>query len=206
MSEHLIDAPRRQRARRGDGDLLKEEIVAAATRLLVEKGDQEAVSIRAIADAVGVTPPSIYLHFADKDELFLEVCRDRFMELDRRMVALGETANDPIDGLHRRGEAYIRFGLENPEEYRILFIDHPKSTSPEQVKDWAAFQHMVEAVQRCIDSGDIAPGDPMVITIGLWAAVHGITSLMISMPEFPWPTPDVIIDHVLSMCVYGLRP
>jgi AcrR family transcriptional regulator len=205
VTDDLIDVPRRHRARRGDGELLREEIIAAATRLLVEKGDQEAVSIRAIADAVGVTPPSIYLHFADKDELFLEVCNDRFRELDRRMVALGETATDPVDGLHKRGEAYIRFGLENPEEYRILFIDHPKSASAEQVKDWAAFEHMVEAVQRCIDAGDIAAGDPMVITIGLWAAVHGITSLMISMPEFPWPPVDTMIDHVLSTCVYGLR-
>jgi AcrR family transcriptional regulator len=200
----VTPARRQHRARRGDGELLRDEIVAAATRLLVEKGDQEAVSIRAIADAVGVTPPSIYLHFADKDELFLEVCRDRFQELDRRMVALGETATDPIGGLHKRGEAYIRFGLENPEEYRILFMDHPQA-SAEEVKDWAAFQHMVDAVQACIDAGAIRPGDPFVITVGLWAAVHGLTSLMISMPDFPWPPTEELMDHVLSMCVFGLQ-
>jgi len=75
-------APRR-RARRGDGPLLREEIIAAAERLLLERGSEEAVSMRAIADAVGVTPPSIYLHFADKEELFVAVCDARFDELAR---------------------------------------------------------------------------------------------------------------------------
>ena len=67
-------SPRRARARRGEGPRLREEILAAATRLLAETGDEEAVSIRAVAEAVGVTPPSIYLHFADKTELIFAVC------------------------------------------------------------------------------------------------------------------------------------
>jgi len=50
-------SPRRHRARRGEGARLREEILAAGTRLLLETGDEEAVSIRAIAQAVGVTPP-----------------------------------------------------------------------------------------------------------------------------------------------------
>ena len=49
----------RSRARRGEGDLLREEILLAATRLLIETGNEDAMSIRAIADAVGVSPPSI---------------------------------------------------------------------------------------------------------------------------------------------------
>src|SRR5581483_12470957 len=70
----------RKRAARGQGQLLREEIIAAAERLLIERGSEDAVSIRAIADAVGVTPPSIYMHFADKDELFMAVCEARFDE------------------------------------------------------------------------------------------------------------------------------
>jgi len=65
---------RRRRAPRGQGRKLREEILAAAERLLRETGDQEAVSIRAVADAVGVTPPSIYLHFADKTDLIFAIC------------------------------------------------------------------------------------------------------------------------------------
>ena len=68
---------RRSRSRRGEGDLLCDEILAAAERILIETNDQAALSIRAIASAVGVTPPSIYLHFADRNDLVFAVCERR---------------------------------------------------------------------------------------------------------------------------------
>jgi AcrR family transcriptional regulator len=180
--------------------------VAAAARLLAETGDEQAVSIRAIADAVGVTPPSIYRHFADKTELMFAVSEDRFQELDRRTEAAGAAATDPLDEIARRGEAYIRFGLENPEHYRILFMEReqPFTFSPEQMARVAAFNHMVEAVRRAIDAGAIATGDPVLITIALWAAVHGITSLLITKPGFPWPPLDAVIAQVLRLGAVGL--
>jgi AcrR family transcriptional regulator len=197
---------RRSRARRGEGDRLRTEIIAAATRLLSQSGNEDAVSIRAIADAVGVTPPSIYLHFADKEELILAVCDDRFQEIDRIMAEVAETATDPFDEIRKRGEAYIRFGLENPEQYRILFMAHARAASPEKVKEWAALQHMIDAVQRCLDAGLIVGDDAFLITLGLWAKVHGITSLMISMPKFPWPPVDQMIDHLMGVTAAGLLP
>ena len=117
---------RRARARRGEGPRLREEILAAATRLLVETGDEEAVSIRAVAEAVGVTPPSIYLHFADKTELIFAVCEEQFRQLDAEMAAAEAGAADPLEALRRRGQAYVRFGLRNAEAYRVLFMykDH----------------------------------------------------------------------------------
>ena len=69
---------RRHRARRGSGDLLRAEILTAAEELLVETGSEELVSVRAIADRVGVTTPSIYLHFADKQTLLDTVCGQVF--------------------------------------------------------------------------------------------------------------------------------
>jgi AcrR family transcriptional regulator len=68
-AEAASAANRRPRLPRGEGRRLRGEIMAAAERLLIDTGSQEAVSIRAVADAVGVTPPSIYRHFADKSEL-----------------------------------------------------------------------------------------------------------------------------------------
>ena len=117
---------RRARARRGEGPRLREEILAAATRLLVETGDEEAVSIRAVAEAVGVTPPSIYLHFADKTELIFAVCEEQFRQLDAEMAGAEAGAADPLEALRRRGQAYVRFGLGNAEHYRVLFMykDH----------------------------------------------------------------------------------
>ena len=192
----------RRRARRGEGELLHDEIVAAATALLAERGGEAAVSIRAIADAVGVTPPSIYLHFADKDELFVAVCDDRFRELDRLSNLAAAGVADPLERIRRRGEAYIRFGLENPEHYRVLFMGpRHESATTDQMKEWAAFEHLVDDVQSAIAAGSLA-GDPFVVALGLWATVHGITSLMITMPTFPWPP----FEELLSACGAGGLP
>jgi AcrR family transcriptional regulator len=65
MADTGARVQRRRRARRGEGEKLREEILEAAERLLLQTGSEEMVQVRAVAEAVGVTPPSIYLHFAD---------------------------------------------------------------------------------------------------------------------------------------------
>jgi AcrR family transcriptional regulator len=191
--------PARARARRGDGALLRSEIVAAAAQLLAATGDEDSVSIRAIAKAVGVTPPSIYLHFADKTALMYAVCEDRFTALDELMEQAAASATDALDAIRRRGEAYIRFGLDNPEHYRILFMDRsaPAEYDESSLRTTSAFGHLVGAVEEAMASGALAPADPFVVAVGLWATVHGITSLMIAKRQFPWPPLDVISNHLL---------
>ena len=188
----------RPRARKGEGDRLREEILQATERLLIRTGDQEAVSIRAIAKAVGVTPPSIYLHFADKAELIFAVCAQHFVALDEAIESAAVGAADPIDELRLRGKAYVRFGVEHPEQYRILFMSRPSSMpdawTPETMLENAAFTHHLEAVQRAFP--DVA--DPYLVAIGLWATVHGVVSLLISQPDFPWPDLDALLDHLLD--------
>ncbi|MGH2703974.1 MAG: TetR/AcrR family transcriptional regulator [Actinomycetota bacterium] len=204
-----LGATRRQRARRGQGERLREEILEATERLLISTGDAEAVSIRAVAEAVGVTPPSIYLHFVDKDELLFAVCERHFARLDRLAEEAGAGSGDPLESLRLRGRAYIRFGLEHPEQYRILFMGKParvpEGFAEERLRRSAAFDHVVQAVQRCVDAGSIRPEDPVLVAIGLWAAVHGMTSLLISKPDFPWPERDLLIDHLLAVQIEGLR-
>jgi AcrR family transcriptional regulator len=199
--------PRRHRARRGEGEKLRDQILAAAERFLIETGDEDAVSIRAVAEAVGVTPPSIYLHFEDKNALLFAICETHFAELDEVIERAGAEASDPLEELRLRGRAYIEFGLEHPEQYRILFMRKPTATpeafQDERLKPMAAFDHHLAAVQRCIDAGAIH-GEPVFVAIALWAAVHGITSLLLAKPDFPWPDRDLMIDHVLSAPIFGV--
>ena len=201
---------RRARARRGEGARLREEILAAATRLLAETDDEEAVSIRAVAEAVGVTPPSIYLHFADKTELIFAVCEEQFRQLDAEMTAAEAGVDDPVEALRRRGQAYVRFGLRNAEAYRVLFMykDHvPEGVDDQYLYRSETFNHLVESVQRCLDAGAFRPGDPLQISIGLWVMVHGITSLLITVPTFPWPTePGELVDRLITDHLKGLLP
>src|SRR5215211_7525579 len=95
---------------------------AVRSRPRSRRGEADSVSIRAIADAVGVTPPSIYLHFPDKESLILAVSERHFETFDSAIEEAGASIEDPVESLRRRGRAYVRFGLENPEPYRILFM------------------------------------------------------------------------------------
>jgi AcrR family transcriptional regulator len=205
----VTQSTRRARARRGQGDRLREEILAAAERLLIETGDEGAVSIRAIADAAGVTPPSIYLHFADKTELLGAVCEARFQDFDRYLAGAVQGIDDPLEALLARGRAYVRFGLENPEHYRILFMTRPgPHTQPRDVDrlpGLTAFGNLVEEVARGMEAGELAGGDAFLVATGLWSAMHGITSLLIARPDFPWPDVDQLLSHVLAVQSRGLR-
>jgi len=174
---------------------------------MLESGDVDSVTIRAIAAAVGVTPPSIYLHFPDRDALIVAVCERHFEVFDAVIQQAGATTDDPLESLRRRGRAYVRFGLENPEPYRILFMTRTGGERRREAGSDAglrAFQHLVDAVQRAIDAGAFRRVDPFLAATGVWTAVHGITSLLISVPQFPWPDIDALIDHVYDLQIRGL--
>jgi AcrR family transcriptional regulator len=196
----------RTRAKRGEGDKLRTEILAAAERLLVQTGSKDAVSIRAIADACDCTPPAIYLHFADKDELFLEVCNMRFHELDGWIERAGSSSDDPLESLRVRGAAYVRFGIEHPEAYRLLMMTlhdgHIDDPGMEAGRD--AFMHMVGAVQRCVDAGVLGDAEPYQTSLVLWSGIHGLTSLFIAFPNFEWGEQERLVEHLLDVLIEGV--
>lgn len=199
----------RPRARRGDGERLREDILDAADALLVELGDEDAVSMRAIAGRVGVGPGALYLHFADKPELLFAVCERHFAALDAALGAAEAEANDPLDALRRRGRAYVDFALAEPEHYRILFMGRPgaapEAWSAERMASSAAFGNQVRSVRRGMDTGVLPPGDAVLVAVGLWTSVHGVASLLLAKPDFPWPDVDTLVDHVLQVQAAGLR-
>lgn len=208
----MTTTTRRGRSKRGDGEKLRRQILDATERLLVKTGDENAVSIRAVAEAVGKTPPAIYLHFADKDELIREVCARRFEEFDRVIEEAGARSDDPLESLRLRGEAYVRFGIEHPEHYKVLMMTaRPMPGEGDfDITGMAAFEHLVAAVQRCIDKGVFAGGhDALRISLSLWSAVHGITALLITLPKFEWMAGgksgvDEVIELLLDVQMEGL--
>src|SRR5664279_6099987 len=110
---------KRRRASRGSGERLRADIIVAAKKLLAESGRVDDVSMRSVADAVGVTSPSIYLHFADKDELISAVVADVFRELDDAMITGAAEATTALGRLRAYGLSYIRFAVAHPEQYRL---------------------------------------------------------------------------------------
>jgi AcrR family transcriptional regulator len=175
-------------------------------KVLADAGSEQAMSIRAVADAAGVTPPSIYMHFADKADLVYAICEQHFAELDVYVESQLDGIADPMTRLAARGRAYVRFGLDHAEQYRVLFMttEFPDSYTPEKMGEMAGFAHLVANVQECIDSGAVAEHNAEMVSIGLWALVHGVTSLLVSRPGFPWPPVEDLIDHVLGVYATGL--
>jgi AcrR family transcriptional regulator len=203
----MTSTARRKRASRGSGELLREEIIAVTKELLAKSASSDAVSIRAVADAVGVTSPSIYLHFADKDTLIEAVVADVFAELDAAMVAAAETATEPLEKLCASGLAYVEFAIAHPEHYRVatmgLGADGAQASPLDHVLADSAFTHFMATVSACMDAGIFAKGDPLPITLELWAAAHGIGSLMIAKPFLPWGEGLATANAVLRSAAMG---
>ena len=174
----------------------------AAERLLLETGSEDQVSIRAVAAATGVTAPSIYRHFEDKTHLIFEVCARQFTLLDRALEAAVTDIIDPISALYASGRAYVRFGIEHPEHYRIMFMG-PAYATPDQWEDLLAtgsFAHLVAAIQAGVDAGVLAPaGERYTTALHVWASIHGLTSLLVARPTMPWPDLDQFIDEHLAL-------
>ncbi|MFE3453088.1 TetR/AcrR family transcriptional regulator [Nonomuraea sp. NPDC059194] len=189
---------KRVRANPGEGVRLREEILAAAEELLVETGRESALTLRAVAGRTGVSTPSVYLHFAGKEELIEAVCLRAWDELERRMRAATRGVADPFRALGRCGRVYVRFALDHPAQYRVLMMRQGSGSAAE-----ACFGYMVEAVSACVAAG-VLRGDPQTLALGLWSAAHGCASLLISQPSFPWPEGlDAFIDDTVRMAGFG---
>ncbi|CAM5730075.1 TetR/AcrR family transcriptional regulator [Mycolicibacterium aubagnense] len=202
-----MTAVRRRRSPRGSGDQLRDEILDAATELLLESNQEKAVSIRSVSQRVGVTPPSIYLHFADKDALLDAVCGRYFERLDQVMQQVAAEQPTTIDRLRAQGLAYVRFARQNPELYRIAMMSegHPGS-DVDQALDTAAFVHMRDSVQALMDEGSYPRGDAGDVTVtalGLWTVAHGLAALFISRPYLPFGDLEEFADRVLSAACLG---
>jgi AcrR family transcriptional regulator len=198
-----IQPLRRRRAPRGSGEQLRDEILDAATGLLLETGHAKAVSIRSVAQRVGVTPPSIYLHFADKDALLDAVCGRYFEKLDEEMQRVAADQPSTIDVLRAQGLAYVRFALKTPELYRIAMMGESRPGSDvDMALNTSAFVHMRNSVESLMQEGIYPPGDPVSKALELWTAAHGVAALLISRPYLPWGDVEEFADRVLkSVCV-----
>ena len=174
----------RRAARRED---TRRAILAAATELFQAQG-YEDFSLRQVAEAIGYSPTTIYLYFADKDDLLFHAAMEGFALFGERLQAAYESSSDPAAKLAALGRAYIAFGLEHPVNYRLMFmqrgefLDRTPPEGCESVID--SFGLLLRAVQEGLAAGRIRPGDERAYAGMIWAGVHGIVSLAIATPYF----------------------
>lgn len=202
MSADSVDTQRRRRAPRGSGEQLRDEILDATTELLLETGDVAAVSIRSVAQRVGVTPPSLYLHFADKTALLDAVCGRYFENLNQEMHAAAGAHDSAFEVLRAQGAAYLRFALTTPVLYRIAMMGQGSPGSDVDIAlNSSAFGNLRATVQALIAETVYPPGDPTALALELWTAVHGIAAMLISRPYLPWGDVEQFADRLMrSVC------
>ncbi len=185
-------------------EMLRGEILEAARDLFVKEG-YENVSMRRIAARIEYSPTTIYLYFRDKAELLQSICEETFGALTRQFEEIGQVVSDPVERLKRIGRAYIDFGLAHPNQYRLTFMMGPFQQHLGEVFQYEGslgqkcFEALRTTVAECVKQEKFRNLDVDTASQALWAAVHGVTSLLIAHPWFPWVSKDKLIDHVLGM-------
>lgn len=203
-------ATKRRRAAKGEGELLRGQILGATSRLLAAKGSAQAVSMRDIAREVGVTPAALYLHFPDKDRLIYEVCSRAFSGLAARIEGVAAGAASSPEALKLIGRAYVEWGLDLGPYYRTLFMLVPEHGTEDE-PGALAYHRTIQLIGEAQAGGEIRDDiDPQAAAFGAWATVHGLVLLLGSPDSYERfvdaPDHQAVIETTLDMLIAGLRP
>jgi AcrR family transcriptional regulator len=166
------------------GDL-RRALIEAALQILTEEQNWK-FSLREVARRAGVSHNAPYNHFADKRDLLAEVAALGFAMLRSKLLSAGVRSDRPEDVFVRMGVAYVRFGTQNPAQYRLMFgseLFAPDGTRPEAVERASALSRAAlrDAVAECARTG-VVPGlrdDPQraeLAVMAAWSMVHGLAS------------------------------
>jgi AcrR family transcriptional regulator len=196
-------APRRPNAR-GQGELLREEIVSCAVRLLDELADDEALSLRAVARALSISPTSVYLYFPDRDALVLAAMQRCHDDMVRATSGTETGEETPALRLRTRMLALATWAQDHPGLFKVMH-ESRASRRPGMPFKEALLTRTTAAIQECMDAGVVPPDDPLAVALDLRAAVIGMLSLRINEPNLPWPPLAGQVDRFLTKLV-GLEP
>ena len=164
------------------GDL-RRALLRGAIEILAEGGSAQ-LTLRAVAGRAGVSEAAPYRHFTDKRAMLAAVAEEGFLALERAcLAAIGDSACvDPVDEFLLRGLAYLRFAVDNPAHYRVMFgPEIPRKADYEGLHraSLAAFEALRASVRRCVEAGVFPPEELEMRAMRAWGLVHGLTSLFL---------------------------
>jgi AcrR family transcriptional regulator len=171
--------PRRKpRDRYHHGDL-RRALLDEALRTIQQDG-VDALTLRTIGVRLGVSRTALYRHFTDKRALLSSVATEGFRLLTDRLLNAWNAGG--IRGFNAMGVAYIRFAMGNPSHYRVMFggfVDDGPRNDDLMRESTAAFQALVDAIVALQQEGAVREDDPLQLAQFIWAAVHGVSMLII---------------------------
>jgi AcrR family transcriptional regulator len=157
---------------------LRETLLKAAIELISEAGPA-GFTLREVARRAGVSHNAPYRHFPDQGDLLAEVAAEGFRELTREMAEATKKQPTSVDRLKGAGLAYVKFALQRPEHFTVMF-DAPFPMAEDPCEGEAAkqtFGALLGLVATCQAEGRLPEGDPKALACLAWTMVHGIAKL-----------------------------
>jgi len=191
-----------------NGDL-RRRILDTARHQLVQEGYQN-LSMRKIADAIGYSATSIYLHFDGKDALLHALIHEGMMWLrDQLREAAIQHPDAPVRRLRALCRCFIEFGLDNPEYYEIMFQLRPERMErypPEKYREAREnLDYFARALDEGTEQGIFEVDDAKVSASTVWASLHGTISLLLADRVDVRIDPDTFIDTSIRQAIRGFR-
>lgn len=180
MPEKRSTRPRRKRPSQYHHGDLRRALVEEALRTIQAAGVR-GLTLRGVGETLGVSRTALYRHFADKGALLAEVARTGFRTFRQELVDAWERGGRGRQGFEEMGVAYVRFAVTNPSHYRVMFGGFIVGTPDADLMKEAggAFQALVDAIVWLQQHGLMRDDDPLQLARYIWAAVHGISMLVI---------------------------
>ncbi|MEM7550229.1 MAG: TetR/AcrR family transcriptional regulator [Bacteroidota bacterium] len=160
---------------------MRSMILSTAAQLFIEEGF-EKTSIRNIAEAIEYSPATIYLYFKDKNELFHALSEEGFRKFFTELNEANQSGK-PMDRMKRLGKQYLKFAIENPGYYDLMFIMKAPMESHHNDEGWdlgmKSHGILTSLVKECIDDGYFKSKDAKLLSFMIWSFVHGAVSFKI---------------------------
>lgn len=173
--------PKKKRAGHYHHGDLRRALVAEAVRTIQTHG-VETLTLRTVGERLGVSRTALYRHFADKPALLAAVGREGFRMLRLTLTEAWELNGRGREGFEAMGIAYVRFAVDHPSHYRVMFGGFIESCAKDAAfidEATAAFQVLVESLLEQQRAGMVRNDDPLLLARMIWSLVHGIAMLVI---------------------------
>jgi AcrR family transcriptional regulator len=160
--------------------LTTQEKILRAARKLFEREGADGVSMRRVADAVGITPMAIYRHFANREALLKHISDDAFSEVAETWLKSAQ-GPDVMQGLQASLENYLDYALQHPH-----LFDYSFSVARDDARRFPEDFHarlsptlnvVADLLAEAIGRGLLRRGDPWDLAMTLWAQAHGLIAL-----------------------------
>lgn len=195
------------------GDL-RRALVDAAVPLL-RAGGAEALTLRAVARAAGVSQTAPYRHFADRAALVAAVAEDGFRRLHERLTAAaraparttGRTQHTARGGLQAIALAYVRFALEHPEEYRVMFgHEVAGAPAPEGGARQEVFSFLLGGIAALQQQRLVREGESSLMALTAWSLVHGLAMLALDgqLSGRRMPSAEALTMQATELLMFGM--